>query len=536
MMKKYFKNIPVLSLALIIGIYLGIKLSSIVAIDETRKQANKFSEILEYTEKYYVDTVNTNKLVENAIKGMFTQLDPHTTYIDAAEQKMSEEEFRGNFEGIGVEFQIINDTITVVSPITGGPSENVGIISGDRIVKIDGKPCIGWKNERVIKTLRGNKGTAVTLSIYRPSTKSVSDFKVVRDKINLFSVDASLMTDGETGYIYLTRFAETSKDELISALNKLTKSGMKQLVLDLRNNPGGLLNQAFYISDLFIDGNKMIVYTKSRVPNFNEEFRASESYPYEKIPLIVLVNSGSASASEIVSGAIQDWDRGLIVGETTFGKGLVQRPFELSDGSAVRITIARYFTPSGRQIQRNYSDKEKYYLQAFTREEEEKDNLNHQAEKDSTKPKYKTNGGRIVYGGGGITPDYIIDAGKLTNYSVDLRKNNIYYQFIRKFLDINGNKIKATYVNDMNSFVKNFRFNENQVKDFIRFAEEHNVKYNEKEFSKDKEYILQVLKAFLARDIFKRDGWYLTLLQTDVQFQKAIKLFDEAKKMKGLHN
>ncbi len=535
-MIKYFKNIPLLILAIIIGIYLGLKLSKYISIDDSQTQANKLSQILDYTEKYYVDTINSKKLVEDAIKGMFSSLDPHTTYIDVEEQKLNEAEFRGNFEGIGVEFQIIHDTITVVSPITGGPSESVGIISGDRIIKINGESCIGWKNEKVIKTLRGSKGTKVVLSVFRPVNKKIIDFNVTRDKINLNSVDAAFMINEDTGYIYLTRFSETSKDEMIDALEKLQKQGMKRLVLDLRNNPGGLLNQAFFISDLFIDDNKMIVYTKSRIPSFNEEFRAEKNYPYEKTPLVILVNSGSASASEIVAGAVQDWDRGLIVGETTFGKGLVQRPFELSDGSAVRITIARYFTPSGRQIQRNYTDKEKYYLQALTRDEIEQDNLNHQAEKDSVKPKFKTNAGRIVYGGGGITPDYIINSGRITNYSVELRKNNVYYLFIRKLMDKNSIEIKSKFANNLKKFIYEFKFTENQINDFIKYAEQQNVKYNQKEFSIDKNYILNVLKAFLARDLFNRDGWYLTMLKNDIQFQKANLLFDEAIKMKGLKN
>ncbi|MCX7876284.1 MAG: S41 family peptidase [Melioribacteraceae bacterium] len=533
-MIKYFKNIPLLTLAIIIGVYLGLKLSRYISIDENQREANKISQILDYTEKYYVDSVNSKKLVEDAINGMFSSLDPHTSYIDAEEQKLSEVEFRGNFEGIGVEFQIIDDTITVVSPITGGPSELVGIFSGDRIIKINGISCIGWKNDKVIKTLRGSKGTKVNLTVFRPSNKKEIEFVVTRDKINLNSVDISLMTDNETGYIYLTRFAETSLDEIIDALDKLQKKGMKKLILDLRNNPGGLLNQAFYISDLFIDGNKMIVYTKSRIKNFNEEFRAEKTYPYEKIPIVVLVNSGSASASEIVAGAIQDWDRGLIVGETTFGKGLVQRPFELNDGSAVRITIAKYFTPSGRQIQRNYTDKEKYYLQAFTRNENEQDNLNHQAEKDSSRPKYKTNSGRIVYGGGGITPDYIIDAGRLTNFSVELRKNNIFYLFVRKLMDANGNVIRNKFSNDIDKFVNEFTFSENQINEFIKFAENHKVKFNSKEFNLDKKYILNILKAFLARDLFKREGWYLTMLKNDNQYQKAFSLLKNNQEMKGL--
>lgn len=535
-MKKYLNNVPLLILVFLAGVYLGIKLIEIIPLN-SNYSANKLSQIIKYTQEYYVDSVDVNKLTESAINGMFNELDPHTTYINAEEQKLSEIEFSGKFQGIGVEFQIIKDTITVVSPIIGGPSESVGIISGDRIIKIDGKSCIGWNNEKVIKTLRGSKGTEVLLTIFRPSSKKEINFKVVRDNINIKSVDASFMIDKETGYIYLTRFSETSKNEMVHALENLKKQGMTKLILDLRNNPGGLLHQAFQISDLFINDNKMIVYTKSRIPSFNEEFKAEEEYPYEKIPLIILVNAGSASASEIVSGAIQDWDRGLIVGETTFGKGLVQRQFLLQDSSAVRITIARYFTPSGRQIQRSYSEKDKYYLQAFTRNEEEQDNINHQVEKDSTKPKFKTNSGRLVYGGGGITPDYIIDAGKITNYSVELRKNNVYYLFIRKLMDQNfGQVLKNKFGNKIDYFVNNFAFTNSQVENFISFAEKQNVKFNSKEFEKDKQYILNVLKSYLARELFNRDGWYKTMLTKDVQFQKAITLFDEAKKMKGLVN
>ncbi len=533
-MKNFWKQLPYLLLFLILGTYIGIQLNKHFSFSGNKKQIDKFGEILSYTEDYYVDTVNSNKLVEDAIKGMFSELDPHTVYIDKEEQSAEEETFRGNFDGIGVEFQIVNDTITVVSPITGGPSESLGIISGDRIVKIDGHSSIGWKNQDVIKKLRGKKGTSVELTIFRPSLKGTTDYKVIRDKINLYSIDASLMIDNETGYINLTKFAETTTDEMQNALQDLTSKGMKRLVLDLRNNPGGYEFQASNVADFFIDGNKMIVYNKGRVKKFNEEFRAEKSYPYEKIPLILLVNRGSASASEIVSGAVQDWDRGLIVGETTFGKGLVQRPIQLSDGSAVRITIAKYYTPSGRQIQRDYKDKQKYYQDVMARKESDGNNINHKTEKDSAKPKFKTKNGRTVYGGGGITPDYIIESGTISNYSVELRRNNIYYQFVRNYLDKNGKQIREKFKNNLKLFIKEFQFNEEQMQSFIKFAESLKVKFNSKEYNIDKEMIRAWLKAYVARDMFKNNGWYLTLLQTDRQFKKAISLFGEAEKLEGL--
>jgi carboxyl-terminal processing protease len=531
-MNRQLKQISIYVIILLVGIYAGIKLSDLLSGTLFNKDLKKFSEVLNYTEDYYIDSVKSEKLVEDAIKGMFNGLDPHTVYIPAVEQQASEEQFRGNFEGIGIEFQIIKDTIVVVSPITGGPSEALGILSGDRIIKINKESAIGLSNDKVIRKLRGKKGSAVNVTIQRPGTSSLKEFTIIRDKINIYSVDVSLMYDDSIGYVYLTRFSETSTAEIANALNDLQKQGMKSLILDLRNNPGGYENQASKIADFFIDGNKLIVYNKGRIENFNEEYRAGKNFPYEKIPLIILVNRGSASASEIVAGAVQDWDRGLIIGETTFGKGLVQTPILLGDNSAIRITVAKYFTPLGRSIQRDYSDKKKYY-EEITARNVDVEELSNQTEiiSDSIKPKFTTGKGRIVFGGGGITPDYVVETSKETDFSFELRRNNAYYPFVRKFMDAHGSKIYSVYKENIQKFVDEFEVSDSVLSEFINFIRTLKINFDSDSYNKDKNLIKMRIKAFIARDLFKDKGWYSVLLKSDNQFLKAVNMIDEAKKM-----
>ena len=402
------QKLPFTIIALAVGIIIGIYVKEYFLRGGIRNDADKVEKILNLTQNYYVDEVDVNKLVESAINGMLDELDPHSTYLTVEDQQIVGEEFRGNFEGIGIEFQIINDTIVVVSPIAGGPSESLGILAGDRIIKINGKSSIGITNADVQKKLRGPKDTYVDITIYRPSANTNLDFRIIRDEIPLNSVDVSFMVNDTAGYISVSKFSETTTGEILTHLDALLKKGMLYLILDLRNNPGGLLSQAHQVSDIFIDDEKLIVYTKSRINAFNEELFAEKKYDFEMTPLTILVNRGSASASEIVAGAVQDWDRGLIVGETTFGKGLVQRPFILDDNSAVRITIARYYTPSGRIIQREYKDKHQYYSEVIDRQDNEGANFDHSVEDDSLKSEFKTRGGRAVFSNGGITPDYII--------------------------------------------------------------------------------------------------------------------------------
>lgn len=535
-MNKIFK-VPMLLIILTVGIVLGIQIEKIFSDDSLRDGVRKLNDVLSYSQRYYIEEVDTPKLVEAAIRGITDELDPHSFYISAKDFTAVEESFRGDFEGIGIEFQIVEDTLTVVSPITGGPSDALGILPGDRIVKIDGEDCVGITNDQVRDKLRGKAGSKVKVSVSRIGVVDLIEYEITRDKIPLYSVDVKLMLEDKTGYVSVSRFSETTLDELNEALSELKQQGMTKLILDLRGNPGGYLSQAVEMADLFIDGEKKIVYTEGRRKDANEEYFASKTTPFEKVPLIVLINHGSASASEIVSGAIQDWDRGLIIGETSFGKGLVQRQFTLNDNSAIRLTISKYFTPSGRSIQRDYKDKKKYEEYYANRQDtsiSEVNNIEHVAEKDTSKPIFKTKKGRTVYGGGGITPDYILKNERITNYTSNLLRQNVFYQYILNYVEKNGKAVSSTYGTDLSKYVNEFKFSEADLEKFILFAASKEVVFNEEDYKTDKDYIATRLKAQLARNYWKNEGWYSVMLTTDNQIEKAMSLFDEAKQIADL--
>ncbi len=538
-MKKRFST-PIVVLLILVSILGGMQLNMLISGDNIYEQLGKFKDVLSLTEKYYVDEVDTQKLTVSAIKGLLSDLDPHSVYIDPKQLTQVTEEFQGKFEGIGIEFAIVNDTITVVQPIGGGPSAQLGILSNDKIVKIDGKSAISFNNDQVMKGLKGPKGTKVSVTIVRPGEKDLLDYEIVRDVIPFYSVDVSFMLNDEVGYINVTRFAETTNAEMLSALQKLKAQGMKRLVLDLRFNPGGYLDQAVKMADLFLDGDpvtgqRKIVYTKGRRPDFNEEYFATTNSEFEKVPLIILISNGTASASEIVAGAIQDWDRGLIVGETSFGKGLVQRQFELADKSAFRLTIARYYTPSGRLIQRSYAEgKEKYQREAFERNETEGDNISHVEESDSSRPVFKTAGGRKIYGGGGITPDYIVKPEDATPLTVTIRNRNLFYEFTTAYLAVHTKEIKEKYKGDFQAFDRDFEIDNALMNEFVGFLKEKKVEFNEEQFAKDKEYTKARLKAHIARNFWGNDGWYPVILKSDNQLKKALSIFPEAAKIAKL--
>jgi carboxyl-terminal processing protease len=384
----------------------------------------------------------------------------------------------------------------------------------------------------VRQKLRGPKGTKVRVVILRAGITGELDFEITRDKIPLYTVDASFMVDDETGYITVTRFAATTYTEFVDAVGKLKQHGMKRLILDLRGNAGGFLEQAFKLTDELMPKGKKIVYTKGRRSEFDEQYVSSGSAKFADIALVVLVNNGSASASEIVAGAVQDWDRGLIVGETTFGKGLVQRQFPLGDGSAFRLTTARYYTPSGRLIQRPYDgDKAKYQREPFEREETEGENVEHNAEKDSTRPVFKTAGGRPVYGGGGITPDYILKADRLSEYSVQLRSKLVFLEYANKYVDREGKNLREEYGKDVRRFASEFTVTPEMLEEVRAVAQAKKIEFKQDLYDKDLRYIKAFTKAYIGRSLWGNEGSARVMLAEDTQFRKAMTLFPEAEKI-----
>lgn len=494
---------------------------------ELEAQVEKMNSLLEMVSTFYVDTPGMEKLVEDAIVGLLDDLDPHSAYISSKEVKKMNEPLVGEFEGIGVQFNIHEDTILVVSPITGGPSERLGIISGDKIITIDGDTVagVGYKNSDVQKSLRGKKGTKVTVGIKRSGLAELLPFEITRDKIPIYSVDAGFMLNDEVGLIKINRFAQKTVEEYTEYLNVLKSQGMESLILDLRGNSGGYLNTAINLADQFLDGDKMIVYTEGR--SFpRREHKASSRGNFQKGKLIVLIDAGSASASEIVSGAIQDWDRGLIIGRRSFGKGLVQKPFGLPDRSQVRLTISRYYTPSGRSIQRPYGKgTDAYYddLSArFAKEVFSSDSIDFP---DSLK--FKTNNGRTVYGGGGIMPDlYVgVDTTERSDYYIDLLRKGIFNRYSLNYIDGKRQEISSTY-EGVSQFKKEFDMKP-VVKELIEAGVEKGIEFNEEQYEISENLISNLLMAYIARGVWDNSAFYSVTAEVDPIVSKALEAMED---------
>jgi carboxyl-terminal processing protease len=528
-----------------VGVILGFIITPLVSKENIFEQFEKYRYVFNMAYRNYVDTVDVKKLSEAAIRGMLKELDPHSVYIDEEKMKSVNEDFSGSFEGIGVQFDILNDTLTVISPISDGPSEKLGIMAGDKIVKIDGEKAVGIKRSEVPKKLRGAKGTHVLLDIKRSGVKDLIQFDVIRDKIPLYTMDAAYMIDGtDIGLVAMNRFAATTHKEMMEGVRKLKAKGMKKLILDLRGNPGGFLDQAFYMADEFIGKGDTIVYTKGRTAAFDEVKLASARGELEDMPVIVMVNAGSASASEIVSGAIQDRDRGLVVGTTSFGKGLVQRQYPMRDGSAFRLTIARYYTPSGRCIQRPYKNADAYRHLVGRLELEEGSNIAHTLDKlkngkgDSTINLdsidiYYTRAGRPVIGGGGVIPDYVVKSDTITDMSIAIRRKRIMYELVNNNLKA-GNDIKAKYGKDFDKFYREYKVSDDIMKQFKKLALDKEVEWNDDDYKVDKDYYEVSIKALLARVAWGRSEYMKVFSDIDKQVQVAKTLFPEAEKIRKM--
>ena len=497
------------------------------------KKMNMALQIIRYA---YVDTVNEDKLVEVAIEEMLKELDPHSVYIPKKDLQRANEPLEGNFEGVGIQFEILKDTITIVHPTPGGPSEKLGIMSGDKIIKIDGELVVGKNitNQFVLNHLRGKRGTKVTVSIYRKGKKDLIDYTITRDKIPITSIDAAYMIAPGVGYINLNRFAQTTIQEFNDAVAKLKTEGMTSMILDLRGNSGGYMAPAIELSDQFLTDGKIIVYTEGSKSQ-REDFYSTNKGNFENGRLIVMINENSASSSEIVSGAIQDWDRGILLGRRSFGKGLVQRPFMMPDSSQIRLTTARYHTPSGRCIQKSYSEGVEKYDQDFADRVKKGELVHPDSIKFPDSLKFSTSKNRVVYGGGGIMPDVFIpwDSTPFTDYYIDIRRNNIINLLVGDYVDKNRKALQKQYP-DFESFHQHFNVDETVMKLFFAAADSAKVKFDEQQYAASENLIKTQIKGLIAQKLWDMVAYFTIVNEYDREVLKALEVMKDGSAFKSL--
>ena len=516
-----------------VGILIGIFISKYnYPIKDIQHASKKYGTILSIIENDYVDTVDVEQLFESSVYSMLEQLDPHTSYTPARDLALVKSQLEGGFEGVGIEFHIMNDTLYVITAISGGPSEKAGLKAGDKIIKVDGKNIagIGMETNDVFNLLRGQKGTKVILSIKRNNNKELLEFEIERDKIPTYSVDASYMLNDKTGYIKVSRFAENTYKEFKDGLTKLKDKGMNQLILDLRDNGGGYMSVAIGMAEELLKKGSLIVYTDGRLDQYRETHRSSRNGLFENENLIVLINENSASASEIVAGALQDNDRALIVGRRSFGKGLVQAPIRLDDGSELRLTISRYYTPSGRCIQKSYSLEEEY-SDDYVKRYENGELFYADSIKIVDTLKYKTTHGRTVYGGGGIIPDDFVAKDTLgyTDYLGKLYSENIIRQFVLSYVNENKEKLEPK---GFETFKNSFKVTNAMVSEIVKRAEQAQIKTNRKQLRLSEDKLKEDVKSIIARSIWGNSSYYEITNQSDPMILKSLQLFDKAEKIR----
>jgi carboxyl-terminal processing protease len=523
----------IFAIILILGMLIGVKLaersgeSSLFVYPRT----DKLSGILSFIEMEYVDSVSRDKLVEETIPAILKNLDPHSVYIPAKDLKRVTEPLEGNFDGIGIQFNMLNDTVVVIQTISGGPSERIGIMAGDRILTIDDIDVAGvdLPDGEIVKKLRGPRGTAVTVGIKRQDISGLMEFVIKRDRIPLYSVDVSYMINDEIGYIKISQFSRTTFREYMEAAEKLNAMGMKKLILDLRGNGGGYMDQATNIADQFLDKGNLIVYTEGRASPRHDIHATSKGINLDT-ELLVLIDEWSASASEIIAGAIQDNDRGLVVGRRSFGKGLVQNQTPFSDGSALRLTVARYYTPTGRSIQKPYeAGADTYFDDIGERilhgEYDVEDSI-----KFDDSLKFITPGGNIVYGGGGIMPNVFIprDTTGITEYYSQVARQGLVYRFAFNYADNHRSSLSRF---DNAEKINRHLDNQNLMDGFTRFAESQGIKRNSEQIARSGEIIHTQIKAYIARNIIDNEGFYPIIGKIDEALKRAVILLEEGKAM-----
>lgn len=516
------------------GVVVGILLGTFYAnhfsgnrLSIINTSGNKLNNLLHIIDAQYVDTVNVNDLVEKAMPQILSELDPHSVYITAREGEIANDDLRGSFSGIGIEFTIRQDTIRVQNVIGNGPAERAGMLAGDKIVEVDDSVFVGKKvtNEEAMHRLKGPKDTKVKLGVIRYGEKKVHHITITRGEIPTKSVTASYMLDDECGYIKIKNFGENTYPELLIALAQLAQKGFSNLVIDLRSNTGGYLESAVQIANEFLSRGQLIVYTEGRrYPR--QEYRADGRGSYQNIPLVILVDEASASASEILAGAIQDNDRGTIVGRRSFGKGLVQKPMEFSDHSMIRLTIARYYTPSGRCIQKPYNDGEKYesdWIQRYQHGEFfSQDSIRHNG------PEYHTSNGRVVYGGGGITPDIFVpeDTIGMTSYYKEASMSGLILQFAYNFTDENRSRLSEfSDVHEMERYLKKT----NTLEKFVVFADKNGLKRRNLMIQKSRKLLERFVNSRIIYNILNEQAWTEYLNQDDPAIIETLRIFREGK-------
>ena len=523
-----YVNVPLLiAFALVLGIFIGSKFASKSTIDLDRKINN----ILGIVADEYVESVNMDSLVELAIPDIIAQLDPHSVYISAKDYEQANEELNGNFCGIGISFQVMEDTINVIEVIPGGPSEKVGIANGDKIISVDGKNFTGEKiNPNLVKEqLRGPKNSVVKLGVKRATSAKTLYFTVTRGDIPIKSVDAAYMIDKNTGYVKVNQFGRNTYDEFVAALSVLKNEGAKRYIVDLRGNGGGYMEIAVAMANEFLPKDNLIVSTKGRYKKNDTSVYSDGNGSYQDAEIVVLINEFSASASEIFAGAMQDNDRGLVIGARSFGKGLVQREFKLSDNSAIRLTIARYYTPTGRCIQKDYN----LGQAAYERELINRFNNGELDYRDSIKvdksKMYKTPHGRIVYGGGGIIPDIFVprDTVGFTSYYYAVVNAGLIQNYVLKY--VTAHKAKFKNVKDYKDVIRLLDDNTQLLNDFVNFAAKHDVPARWYYINQSRDLLLNDLKAFVARDLLGQKAFYPIYNRNDKTIEAALKALNKHK-------